>query len=538
MSSAFTHRPGYVGKGAAPEAWLRANWDLREAARGFTTPMLVNGANRSDLAIRFSKFQEQFDRPGSYIATPMEIVEFSSAFSRSLSSHDVLIPLLPLTPTSPINVTVLRQCARQWVTGGRNTGDMKDEHVTNMFYSSLQSTVYHVAGLTTKPEQEKWMYALLMLTEAAREWMVGNKSAMAITKALARTPGADDCIQRALATVFLSPYEDWETPFALELLELTTRRSLRHGLKGVGMGTGQIALFALVPLLRSITRCLLGAEDYLEILTAFNGTVQRLLTGYVKVATSDSKELTVRTLGVLARAVELELSDDLIRSMLTHICEHPEMCDSVPWADWGVVPHGPTLAFVANTDRYAVGPHKAYRATVTPNTTFAATVRSFKTVEWSAVQFPTEGVYTIAPNVLGIAEAAQGDSRGRELVANWRITFGDDILSTRCVGVSAAGMEYSPSTRRYNKRFDFNITEPVYVIVHRDRIEVGQNGRVVVEYERPTALDAASGRLPLLFGFKNMELYISYAALPEPKPLDLPPTALLAQLQKLAAASQ
>ncbi len=560
MSTSFVHTPKFHSGGIGPEEWMRLYWDSADFGPG----------DVGKQAVLFRDFKSVFGRAGAYMATPVAIVEYRAANLAVIDKkykhpvareHDVLVPLGMPNPTCKKANTVLQQCARQWVTGGQNTGNMSDENVLTMYYSALQSLVFAAGNATTKEAQTQWFYALSALVRAFATLRAESPLFQKVTEAMVVTPGVDDMLQKALAHVF-HPAAHWDRRVKLELLDVMARRNIRHGERMVGMAPGPFVVFALVPLLRSVAASVGWAVGSPAATQAdFNAKAGELLQAYVGASTSVSDEMQINTLVALTKVAGCELTSEQANNFLQFARATPDMSVGAPWASWGALPSLPVMDVPIVTKRFDVGGRTgiSVAAKVEPTSTSTCNVYGYKGIHWTGLQFPTVGHYVVTPHDLGIAVAGHGNTRGEELVANWRVTVGDDILPRDKEGYSSAGMARVCTGGRwsYVERTPLDVKKPFTLAVEKNQIVVVQNS--VVYFRTKRVADA-------MLAFKNMWLSVQYRPAPtpapappvipntpkpspalapgssyaaalcaEPKPLDLPPAALIAQLRSLAS---
>lgn len=540
-----------MGATLSIDDWMHTIWDNIPLGFYGGTILASDGEQKplNHAAVLFRKFQSVAGRQGAYMAMPTAIVDFREAFPATLDGRlnrwgarrgDVLVPLGALGVVRPECKTVLQQCARQWVTGGAISlaGNMSDENVTTMYYAALQCLVHFTASGQDPKNVRHWFQATMALTNALKKFYDESDIARSVTAALVATSGADDALQRAIAAQFVSDFV-WTDEFKLELLETVVRRSTRRNSTTVGMDAGPFAIFTIVPLLKELLSLENGGFFWSSdiLYRKFNAQTNTLLDEYVKGATSNKEEMTVSSLHTLAtKAAGLPLTKEQIRKLLQHIVLNPEMGHVAPWAEWGVLSEPPMLACDVRVERFAISgkPAASYQATVKPITPNTFQAKSYKGTEWSAIQFCSNGKYTIQTTNLGIATAAKGHTLGQELVANWRVTLGDDILPSDKPGISAAGMEYSPRTHRYTRiKEPFDLTKPFVVEITDERVFVNQED----DHDGACVYSKTQGQ-PVLLAFKNLILDVQFLThAPQTKTLDLPPTALLAKLRELAQSS-
>jgi len=559
MSTSFVHAPKYHSGGIGPEEWTRRYWDNADFGPGDVAKQ----------AVLFRDFKSVFGRTGAYMATPVTIVNFRDAnmavidpqFKHSVARvGDVCVPLGTPNPKCDSASVVLQQCAREWVTGGKNTGNMSDENVLTMYYSALQSLVFTAGNATTKEEQTQWFYAISALVRAFSALSSERPAFQKVTEAMVVTPGVDDMLQKALAHVF-HPQARWDRRVKLEMLDIMARRNMRHGELIVGMAPGPFVVFVLVPLLRSVAASAgwsSGSPAATQV--EFNEKANELLHAYVGASTSNSDEMQIRTLVALTKVAGCELTEEHARDFLQFARSTPDMSVLAPWSDWGALPPHPTLEMDVFAKRLDVGKKSgvsvAAKLVPTGPTTF--NVYGYKGIHWTGVQFQTNGHYVVTPHDLGIACAGRGNTRGDELVANWRITVGDNILPHDVSGYSSAGIEHVKTGTRwsYVEKMPLDASKAFTVGVELTWIVIAQDGKVVFRMKREDLK-------PALLAFKNMWLSVAYKPLPTATPklpttpkstpvqkpssagsyaaalraptLDLPPAALIAQLRSLAS---
>jgi hypothetical protein len=543
MSSSFVHAPRHDPTGSAVDVWLRANWDSAK----FVSADLIATHDGSrhpvkECAVVFRNFRSVTGTPGAYFADPVAVVQYRSAMLTVIDGpakydhpvvrqNDVLVPLG--TPDWACTQThvVLQQSARQWVSGGRNTADMSDEHIISMYYAALQQLVFAGGNATRASDQQRWFPALVALTQAFSAIHAAYEAARKVTTALVLTPGANDMIQKGLAYVFHSD-EEWTAEARLDMLAIAIRRNLRHGAEVAGMAPGPFVLFTLVPLLREVasaSRTDSGVlADSAALLERFNTAATDLLHAFVEDAAAPADaggwttvgsagsavrpSFKIRVLVSLTAAMGTPMTADQVRELLAHI-GRTDSSTEPDWAAIGVLPAKPRFAATVLADRFSIGGGRSstFHVKVVPTESDWLNAYSYKGVEWAALGFKSPGTYIVYAHDLGIAGHATGDTRGRELTANWRITAGTDILPPQRPGYSLTGQEHTRSFHgawSYASKAPLSMDTPFLVIVEPTRVRLQQAGRLFFTMEK-------GGSEPALLGFKNLWLRIHYKA-PEP----------------------
>jgi hypothetical protein len=147
MSSVFVHAPRTDPGGSTVADWLQHYWDSATFSGADLIATHDGGRHPvKECAVVFRNFRPA---AGAYFADPVTVVQYRSGMLTAIDGpakyahpivhqYDVLVPLgLPDWSCAKTR-SVLQQSARQWVSGGRNTADMSDEHVITLYYAALQ----------------------------------------------------------------------------------------------------------------------------------------------------------------------------------------------------------------------------------------------------------------------------------------------------------------------------------------------------------------------------------------------------------------
>ena len=539
MSSSFVHAPTFQTGGSPVDTWLSYYWD--SAVFTNTDSIVTHDGTEhavSECGVVFRNFRPVTGTPGAYFADPIAIVQYRPAMRVAMDGaperhavvrkNDVVVPLGTPDFTNPKTQVVLQQAARQWVSGGRNTADMSDEHIIPLYYAALQQLVFAAGSATTVAEQGVWFPALISLTRAFHAFHAAYAPAQRVTEALVRTPGANDMLQKAIAYVFNNSAEAgaWDAAAQLDMLAIAIRRNVRHGALRPGMAPGPFAIFALVPLLRDVLHATppLGAE---ALVARFNATATQLLGSFLEddaasragstadgwmptrlpTAAEREQAFRVRTLVSLSRHTDKTLTAEQADKLLHH-CLTTDTSAEPKWVEWGVLPAPPAFKANVSSDRYAVGgrPASTFRARLTPVDEENLHIYSYKGVEWAGISFTTPGTYIVFANDLGIATRGHADTRGRELTANWRVTVGTDVIPRQREGYSLAGEHHTRTPHGawyYKDSAPLSLNTPFVLVVTPTTVRLQQAGRLFFSMTK-------GGAEPVLLAFKNVWLRINY----------------------------
>jgi len=550
--SSFVHTPKTSSGTHDISEWLAFTWDKAHFVGEEIVPTETGPMPLSKAAVVFRNFCPVTGTPGAYFADAVSIVEYRGAMMASLSASsasstsstssfsypsvmsmitgsgtDVVVPLgTPVVTTSEFNTDdvtaqVLMQAAQNWVTGGKNRGDMRMEHIITLYYGALQSLVFATGTACTKEAQSKWLPAVYGLTRAFAAVCKMYPAALRVSEALVFTHGMNDMLQKALAYVFIGVPIQGATGY--DMLATMVRRSLRAGVlfqEIHRLALGPFVVFLLVPLLSGI---LDGSSSLEDFQTEFNKRGAAFVSDLLEIheiqktralVSDDKRTYQAECLSVLAKAANLPLSKEQSLKLLMH-CIVMDASAPVHWSEWGVLPAPPTLSCRISTCRYGI--HRAplhHRDAVTFGSHICSIddhtfeVFGYKGVEWSGFQFHTPGTYRIHAHDLGIAKAAVGDMHDDELAANWRLTIGRVVLPRDERGYSLSGM-YHNGRECYVQSAPLRLDAPFQVVVELDLVRLCQDGNTFVVLERKK-------KDPLL-AFKNVWFHVEFTPPLPPK---------------------
>ena len=462
--------------------------------------------------------------------------------------------MMPLgSPCNSESKVVMKQLAREWVSGCANNADMHDAHVTNFYFSALAGALFQAAGTKTPTEQELWIGISLALWWSFTEFSTTCPEAKTIITAFAQTLDVQDVLQ-ALCAQLLCDLPTSKNA-RLRCLELGKSRNKKWGAAEIlHQPQGLFATFILVPLMK---RTISGNLTVSEIHTEFSKRCAYLchVLSHCVSKTPTATVTDACILFVLAQFSEADLTIEQAMRFSIHTNDSKTL-DRAPFdlwgattkerAPWNLVTDGIKVEkrFVApvvvSSDAKRMSKEDACRPstcamTIPPEELFsmiqtmpmtetkiyaAAAMETkegivhscnFKAstpTEWSGIGLTLNGTYRITGTLVGLATLGTGKTLGKELNANLRVTLGFDIMPRTREGFSSSGMRYDPKQRRYvNDGIKFDPTHPIEIVVDNTSVNV----KNVVKFQR---IDVAE---PVMIGFKNLNLDISF----------LPPTVPL-----------
>ena len=129
MAAAFVAAPGREVYATPMAAWLPLNYDPAVFVGGAELPLCSGGwAPLRELSMLYRGFRAVTGTPGAFFADPVGIVRTREALLASVGEGgpcpvsregDVAVPLGTPDWSNEHTRTVLMQCARQWVSGGK-----------------------------------------------------------------------------------------------------------------------------------------------------------------------------------------------------------------------------------------------------------------------------------------------------------------------------------------------------------------------------------------------------------------------------------
>jgi len=537
MSSSFLSEPGFHRGDSGPKEWLEYWWRPEQFGGDRRAALFVNLERKGSQGVGRKRFETD-SFTGTFTGT---VSDFAVHLPTILKQKRVLLTLGTPNVKEEKARTVLQQQARQWRSGGANTGAMTDHNVWGTYYDAIQCLAFAAGEASWGPKSADAKFEhMLALTGLVRTFahlhahVEHMPTCKGITEAMVQTPGINDMLQKGLAILFAGA--SWTRQDQLEMLEVVVRRSQRNlreegTADEVGFGAGPFVLYVLLPLLRVVvlkaSSSLTTDELAREVLERFEREGARV--GKVLGGTGSRLDVNAEALSALTTAAwdGSPITVAEARKLLDFCETNRDMSATAPWVEWGMLPAPPALECELVTRRLDVG-HR--------DTTFAVRVRaktpttfdvvSFKGTEWCGFQPKTAGTYTFTAHILGAAEAARGDPHGQRLKANWRVLTGDHVLDEEIPSYSLAGMENVKHTSyrghglrsrkpptpyytySYQTKTPLSAVKPFQVVYQEDQsISLTQEG---VEFFQTKG--------PLLIAFQNLWFEVSFAKFVPPPP--------------------
>ena len=531
MAGQFQNKTTYSAGGSAIGEWLTAYFD-KAAFQGDDT-MLAMGMTgdlaetpRKKCCVVFSNFERS---KYGWRATPVGIFPMREAMEVSFGSGnayirpmDVCVPLGDPDYTNEATLTVLKQCARQWVSGGANNTALDLTHVPTLLFTAAQCVSYHMA------KTPHFMTAFVGLVRSLTRGCLALESFRKIASTLATGSfGIADMTQKALARKLTSP----PTPFdretqMVDLCEMMRRHRKKSGTQdeNVANAPGIMGIFLLIEAeAQRIVDTVLDPVD-----AGFVGAMRTRFTARVSELSASKDPIT--SLTILTDMAGSPLSRDRAADFMGWFRgagRDPKI--PPPLEALGLIPPKAKIDWL-HASSFVVGAAEttALPVLIKPLSPTRALVQLVDIPEWGGLSLMESGVYTVTPTNRGLSEAREGDTRGVPQTANLRVTAGliganlqCPLTSRECYwSYSSAGMLVEPDGAKwkYTNRAKadptaaFGLGGPFEVKVKRgESLTITKAGREFVTFpiEKVT---------PIL-AFKFMDVVIDFeAALEAPKP--------------------
>ena len=542
MAGQFQNKTTYSAGGSAIGEWLVHHFD-KAAFQGDDTmhAMSMTGdlaeMPRKKCCIVFRDFERS---KYGWRATPIGIFPMREAMEVAFGSGnayirplDVCVPLGDPDFTNENTLTVLKQCARQWVSGGANNTALDLTHVPTLLFTAAQCVSYHMA------KTPHFMPAFVGLVRSLTRGCLALESFRKIASTLATGSfGIADMTQKALARKLTSP----PTPFDRETQMVDLCEMMRRHRKKSGTQDDNVA----------------NASGIAGIFLLIEAEAQRIVDTVLDPV--DPGVVAIMKRRFMARWAELSASKDSITSLtiLTDMAGSPLSRDRAtdfmgwfrgagrdpkippPLEELGLIPPKAKIGWL-HASSFVVGAAetKALPVLLKPLSPTRALVQLVEIPEWGGLSLMESGIYTVTPTNRGLSEAREGDTRGVPQTANLRVTAGifganlqSPLTSPECYwSYSSAGMLVEPDGHKwkYTNRAKadptaaFGLGGPFEIRVKMgESLTITKAGRVFVTFP-------LEKKTPIL-AFKFMDAVIDFEAAPSaPKPASWAEAMLLAE---------
>jgi hypothetical protein len=133
-------------------------------------------------------------------------------------------------------------------------------------------------------------------------------------------------------------------------------------------------------------------------------------------------------------------------------------------------------------------------------------------IQWSGVCLTRAGTYTIEGTTIGTSAVALGDTSGNKSAANCRVTTGKTVMADDRESYSSAGRHCV--ARTYSSGASWPANRPFRVVVTEDDMALEiRPGEELFKLSRLEMVDSSGPRLPVMIGFMNLKLTVSYQPL-------------------------
>ena len=528
MSQEFSHKSSILNKGLACPGWIKL----------YITPEHLSGDElievyNSNGTKTFLPFHQvgfimyKFKLIGTSITSvPLmhenkvvyfDIKELYLIYS-GLKTHVLWKPeysnkvaIIPLG--SPVNINAnipWQQSARMYLSRGNNNLNMSNDNLANMLWNMVSSIAFSIVSANTETETESLFNLLEYITSIIKKFIKECKVINGITQQLQNTPVTQDNGQHVLSVCINQ--ETLNPKMLLNILHTTLKRTYKHNqCLFIKQGDthpilGLILTMVLAPLFNKFLNNLLSREEFLsEYYKTFIEINQKvlqekynnLLMNEIKIFTGD-----LEIIKLIVSKLELPDNHDGYAQLLDHAQKNKMVSIPCRVDYWGIIPIIKPFIDI-ETDNIFLSNRKekliseAFIDNKSENIVF---ITSSHTTEWSAINFKTNGKYSIKVKCLGVANQGIGNCLGKEYTANMRFTFGNYVLPTDREGYSIAGMHFING--KYINKKSVSIEKEI-ILELTDRELVISNPQEIIRLPRKFSIE------PALIGFKNVIFDIS-----------------------------
>ena len=431
MAGQLTGPTGTLKGGMPLEAWITK---YVTASRFEGEALVKDGLAQKDACLVLANLRAQKGLMDTVFGEPLEMMPLAQGIRQTLDVPGrAAIPLgvVPDMNLESIEMTVLKQCARDYLSLGLNQASMSLNNVVNMYYNVLQNLVYAM-GRETTPTTDLVLAFFCLLRAFFQLHRLPDVDK--ITRDLCILAQAQDSIHKALAHALTQTM----TPLVvLRLAETVLWRNMKRGTQLSMLCPGPVAIFLFLPLVEQYLadpsmQVAHVVERYLASIAKYQEEIKKATTGVI-----DADEIEARILHTVLRR-----QPGLNHFTLDHaraLFQGAETRTTPDWTALGVF-RSKSIAFVYD---------HIVNADVEAGTGDTIRIVSKNASTWSSLVLQTPGVYTIHIRTMGNATAAQGNTHGKNMSANVRVTLGTQAFPKDQPGFGVSGMRYDPGTQTY-----------------------------------------------------------------------------------------
>lgn len=416
---------------------------------------------------------------------PGRIIPIAQAIRETVSKHGVAaIPLGALSLPIKIGgneMLILKQCARDYVTGGTNRGALSLNNVSLMYFNVLQNLAFAIGKHQTPPTD-----LLLAFFSIFRAFQTLHdlREVDKITTDLCMLEVAQDSFHKAFAHIIK---DKCDVAYTLKLVETVLRRNFRHATPLSLLCPGPVVIFLFLPLLNQYLKdktmtVSAVVQRHKEVTSDYTKEIRQESEGIIDADKVEAVILRVLLRHTGAIDVDLDTSSTILRTIESG---HP-----VDWSALGLLA----------TIRADFTADPAVNAVVRVTRPDRIEALSRDASRWSVVTLDTPGTYEIEIYPLGTATAAKGNTLGRDMTANVRLTLGKEPFPKAYSGFSISGMLYDPTLGDFVYRGPcLDVASPLRVVVTSDVVSLNEGIWSVPRQGQPVAVVSKFARLAIRF---------------------------------------
>ena len=412
------------------------------------------------------------------------------------------------------NQMLLEQCARFWVSGGRNDIDNDLQHVSNMYICQQTSLIYYTFEQILKQSfgnrteivengikpyftmiylHMRSMYSAIDLYEEIKKPM----------EALADAEFSCDVFQRTVCAITMD--RELHVEDYIKMLELTLKRyikrfnKLKNFMKHNVPGITAILIFS--PLYRKLCREEVSLDQFIsQFINIYNQFYNKIQNDSENL--KDNTDIAKHYIFDLCSYSEIDgnISYKNI-SDLVDFCKDPKnRLKSFP-IDGLVKP--PQTDFEFSIDDLKIRSHKLLNVCRIREEKGRTVLIAKNPADWSGIILKSGGSYKFTPTVLGVAKEGRFNTRKDHMTAVVSFTIGNNILPNYKYHVSSAGeilTSINKSINSYGQTLD--LKKPFTLIVKQKNFTVEQDNKIFYTGE--------TKKYKVLVTFKYVKLMVEF----------------------------
>ncbi len=467
MAQQFGHNAHYKSGGIGYKEWCEKYINSKYLTGDDTVEVyLCNGTKKEVPIHQAGIYFHSFKKLGTTIsAEPLfhdnEVVYFDINELYALEFKAITHPLfkntkgaiLPLGIPVKMEVNIpFQQFGRFWRSMGANNINMSDDNIAISLFNAFSATTYYMVSCKSEEKMKSTFNLLVKMVNVLSAFNKHNKVVYGILKQLRNTISSQDMLQYSLSFIFGNKIMDKR--IMLNMLDIVLNRTYKHNENLFNKTNpsenhqiiGVIAVMFLAPLFKKyFTKEIVESEMYSDYYYNFLEITEKIKE--LQTSSSPEPEKDAELVCLISRLIGHYIDLDICKKLVEFSKNNKYASQHAPFEDWGIFDKIiPTVEI--NTKNIYLDNKNPKKRVLLPEVVMSVEdndttkIVSSSTTEWSGISFTQLGNFKIKPCVLGVSSSAEGNTMGREFIANMRFTFGNNILPIDREGYASSGMHF------------------------------------------------------------------------------------------------